>query len=124
LRLLSLALPCLASTREDPRASYAPLPSIGTLSDLARQLGASIAELVREANEAQPNAPHLQRAMSVEQIARAILELPVRGDKMAFVEAAVVRLVLQVSGGNKAGAARLLGIERQALGRRVQKLRR
>jgi hypothetical protein len=24
LRLLSLALPCLASTREDPRASYAP----------------------------------------------------------------------------------------------------
>jgi len=109
--------------------------SIGTLSDLAAELGASVAELVRDAKRAVvPKAPIARDApvtkarskdvtrMGPEQIARAIVELPDGIDKIEVVEAAAVRYAVQVSGGNKSHASRILGMQRQALGRRLRQL--
>jgi transcriptional regulator with XRE-family HTH domain len=110
--------------------------SIGTLSDLAAELGASVAELVRDAKRARvaPKAPAARDApvtrarsrdvtrMGPEQIARAIVELPDGIDKIEVVEAAAVRYAVQVSGGNKSHASRILGMQRQALGRRLRQL--
>lgn len=110
--------------------------SLGTLSDLAAQLGASITELVRDAKQpaergqpqgvrqtaSRPVHPREPRRMGPEEIARAIVELPDGIDKVEVVEAAAVRYAVQVAGGNKSQAARILGMQRQALGRRLRQL--
>jgi len=110
--------------------------SLGTLSDLAAQLGASITELVRDAKQpaergqpqgvretgSRPARPRDARRMGPEEIARAIVELPDGIDKVEVVEAAAVRYAVEVAGGNKSQAARILGMQRQALGRRLRQL--
>jgi DNA-binding protein Fis len=47
------------------------------------------------------------------------LDLPEGTDKLRVAEAAAVRLALAVCKGNQSGAARLLGLERRALMRRI-----
>jgi len=93
-------------------------PSVGTLADLAAQLGTSVAELVREAKQVKATP-----ALTPEQLGKAIVELPGGVDKLELVEAAAVRYALALCGGNKSRAAKLLGIERQAVMRRTQKFR-
>jgi DNA-binding NtrC family response regulator len=55
-------------------------------------------------------------------IARSVVALP-SGDesKLRMLEAAVVRRALEISGGNKAAAARLLGVERKVIERKVHR---
>jgi DNA-binding NtrC family response regulator len=96
-------------------------PSLGTLSDLAGQLGTSVPELVRDAKQARIAPAVSGTPMGLVQIARAIVELPDGVDKLDAVEAAAVRHAFEVSGGNKSGAARLLGMQRKALERRLKR---
>jgi transcriptional regulator with XRE-family HTH domain len=100
-------------------------PSLGTLHTLATTLGSSVPDLVREAGKPKTGAqpPRDVPKIGAEEIGEAIVRLPGGIDKLETVEAAAVRYALQVSGGNKTAAARLLGIERQAIGRRLRKFR-
>jgi transcriptional regulator with XRE-family HTH domain len=99
-------------------------PSLGTLNDLAGELGASVVELVREVQQAQPPPANTQNVLRIgpEQIGRAIVELPDGVDKLMVAETAAVRYALGVCKGNKSAAARLLGLQRQALARRTEGL--
>lgn len=96
-------------------------PTLGTLVDLAGQLGASVAELVRDARRGGSAPPG---AMNAAQIGKAIVELPGRGDKLEAVEAAAVRYAFEVCDENKSRAARLLGLERKAMERRLDRIQR
>lgn len=59
----------------------------------------------------------------LERLARGILSLPSSmGSKIAGVERVVLRQALEVSEGNKSRAARLLGMERKQLERRLERL--
>ena len=53
--------------------------------------------------------------------ARSAVELPADGVKLEDVERELVRLAVERAGGNQTQAAELLGIERDALRRRLQK---
>jgi transcriptional regulator with XRE-family HTH domain len=113
-------------------------PSIETLDKLAKQLGVSVIDLVRGApSVAPPPRPSAVQSAPVspgrvggglrdlEQIANAIVALPDRvGDKLEAVDAAVVSRALDVCQGNKSAAARLLGIERKAVFRQLEKIER
>ena len=57
---------------------------------------------------------------SLDQIAGLLLELPVR-NKLAAFEAAVLERAMRTSGGNKSAAARMLGLHRKAVERKVGK---
>jgi DNA-binding NtrC family response regulator len=61
---------------------------------------------------------------STEQLAEMILALPEKGSKLEAVQRAVVLHALEVSGGNVSAAARLLGMERKALERKLARARR
>nr|BDT38648.1 sigma-54 dependent transcriptional regulator [Myxococcus sp. MH1] len=55
----------------------------------------------------------------VKQLARAILRLPEQGDRLAHVEQALITEAMLLAEGNKSGAARLLGVHRKAIERRL-----
>jgi ActR/RegA family two-component response regulator len=61
---------------------------------------------------------------STEQLAEMILALPETGSKLDAVQRVVVLHALEVSGGNVSAAARLLGMERKALERKLARARR
>jgi DNA-binding NtrC family response regulator len=55
----------------------------------------------------------------IDRIARALLALPERlGSKLQVMERAVLHHAVEMSGGNKAAAARLIGVDRKVLDRR------
>jgi transcriptional regulator of acetoin/glycerol metabolism len=99
------------------------VPSVGALDQIAVQLGTSLANLVREAKQA-AGAPSESRAMTrPAEIGRLIVELPDGIDKLDVAETAAVRHALDVAKGNKSAAARLLGLQRQAFARRLERFR-
>lgn len=57
-------------------------------------------------------------------LAKKIMELPVPGSKLDAVQRAVVTHALAECAGNVSAAARLLGVERKALERKVVRYRR
>jgi transcriptional regulator with XRE-family HTH domain len=95
----------------------APL-TIDMLSDLAGQLGTSVAEFVRQAKRSQSSAAS-RTSSEPELVGKAILDLPDGIDKLRVAAEAAVRLALELSRGNQSAAARLLGLERRALMRRL-----
>jgi transcriptional regulator with XRE-family HTH domain len=106
-------------------------PPIEMLDRVARRLKVSIVELVRAAKTEQPSLEvpppggvHLESA-GIDDIARAVAALPRHvGDKLEAVELAVVKHAMATSGNNRSAAARLLGIDRKALIRRWDKMKR
>ena len=61
----------------------------------------------------------------LERIGREIADLPESlGDKIDAAEAATVKHAMHVCAGNQSAAARLLGLERKALVRRLAKAQR
>jgi DNA-binding NtrC family response regulator len=61
---------------------------------------------------------------STDTLAEMILALPEKGSKVAAVENAVVLHALATSGGNVSAAARLLGVDRKALERKLARAKR
>jgi DNA-binding NtrC family response regulator len=57
---------------------------------------------------------------SLQSLAARLLGLPI-GNKLAAVEAALLECAMRLSGGNKSGAARLLGLHRKAVERKLEK---
>jgi len=55
----------------------------------------------------------------VKQLAKAILRMPDTGDKLAHVEQALIAEAMSLAEGNKSAAARLLGVHRKAIERRL-----
>jgi transcriptional regulator with XRE-family HTH domain len=97
-------------------------PSLGTLGAIAQRLDRSVSELIKEAQQGGLAERNVDLPTRLDRIARAIVELPEDvGPKLDAVEAAVVRHAMFICGGNKSSAARLLGLERKALMRRVDK---
>lgn len=95
-------------------------PSIALLDAIARELDTTIVELMKQARE-KPRKPVDARA-TLERLGREIAELPEGvGDKIEAAEAATVKYAMHVCAGNQSAAARLLGLERKALVRRVEK---
>jgi DNA-binding NtrC family response regulator len=63
--------------------------------------------------------PQPDAAAEVDRLARALLALPERlGSKLRVMERAVLHHAIESCGGNKAAAARLVGVDRKALERR------
>jgi ActR/RegA family two-component response regulator len=58
------------------------------------------------------------------QLAEMILALPEKGSKLERVQAAVVAHAVAVCNGNVSAAARLLGMERKSLERKIARARR
>ena len=97
-------------------------PSIALLDDIARALETSVLELMKGAQT--PRKKAIDTKAVLERIAREIVELPeALGDKLEAAEGAAVRRAMHVCAGNQSAAARLLGLERKALVRRVAKTR-
>ena len=62
-------------------------------------------------------------AREVDRMARAILALPTRiGSKLDLIERAVLHHAVEITGGNKSAAARLLGVHRKFLERRLDRV--
>ena len=62
-------------------------------------------------------------AREVDALARSILALPLRlGSKLDVIERAVLHHAIEVCGGNKSAAARLIGVDRKALERKWDRL--
>jgi DNA-binding NtrC family response regulator len=62
-------------------------------------------------------------ACEVEKIVQAILTLPMHtGSKLDFIERAVLHHAIETSAGNKSAAARMVGVDRRALDRRMRRL--
>ena len=95
-------------------------PSVRLLDQLARQLGTSLADLMRlRPGGRAPARPGDLRA-ALEQVGRQIAELPVGvGNKIDAAGAAAALYAVRACGGNHSAAARVLGIERKAPVRRV-----
>jgi DNA-binding NtrC family response regulator len=71
---------------------------------------------------ARPPAPGNSRS-EIDRMARLILALPERlGSKLDVIERAVLHHAIEVCGGNKSAAARLVGLDRKALERRWERL--
>jgi DNA-binding NtrC family response regulator len=61
-------------------------------------------------------------AREIDRMARAILALPTRiGSKLDVIERAVLHHAVEITGGNKSAAARLLGVHRKFLERRLDR---
>jgi len=72
----------------------------------------ALAPFVAESPASNPNADVLQSA------AERILRLPI-DNKLEAIEEALVAEAVRLSDGNKSGAARLLGMHRKAVSRRL-----
>ncbi len=74
---------------------------------------------VDDLDELAPPLPSSSSAAEIDRIARQILALPDRlGSKLQVMERAVLHHAVEACGGNKAAAARLIGVDRKALERR------
>jgi transcriptional regulator of acetoin/glycerol metabolism len=60
----------------------------------------------------------------LEELSKALVSMPIEGSKLDAVEEAVVLHALATCEGNMSAAARLLGVDRKAFTRRLQKARR
>ncbi len=67
-----------------------------------------------------PNTETEKSVTSLEPIVRAILRLPVE-NKLAAIQEALIAEAMALCDGNKSAAARLLGVHRKAVERRVEK---
>jgi DNA-binding NtrC family response regulator len=77
---------------------------------------ATLSELV------EPGGNH-RAAREVEKIVQAILTLPTTtGSKLDLIERAVLHHAIETSAGNKSAAARMVGVDRRALDRRLRRL--
>jgi hypothetical protein len=64
----------------------------------------------------------LDSAREIDRMARSILALPTRiGSKLDVIERAVLHHAVEITGGNKSAAARLLGVHRKFLERRLER---
>jgi two-component system response regulator HydG len=75
---------------------------------------AVLEELARETGDA---------TREIDRIARTLLALPSNlGSKLDVIERAILQHAIEVSGGNKSAAARLIGVDRKALERKWERL--
>jgi DNA-binding NtrC family response regulator len=77
---------------------------------------------VRVLEELAADQPGSDATTEIDRLAQAVLGLPERvGSKLRTVERAVLRRAMEISGGNKAAAARLLGVDRKMLERKLER---
>lgn len=100
-------------------------PIIAVLGRVARALGVSLVDLVRSAGQAESGASMKPVSrLGLPEIAQAITELPSEvGSKVDVMISATVLYAMEACGDNQSAAARLLGMERKAFIRRVQRAR-
>lgn len=75
----------------------------------------------REIEQAGKLATDLSCPTGVRDLAAAVLDAAVDGDRVEAIEREIVRVALQRAGGNKSEAARLCGMERKSYARRLVK---
>jgi transcriptional regulator of acetoin/glycerol metabolism len=66
-----------------------------------------------------PAAVKKMKKASLDELAKAILALPVKGSKLEAVQRAVVLHAIATCEGNVSAASRLLGVDRKALERKL-----
>jgi transcriptional regulator with XRE-family HTH domain len=100
-------------------------PTGATIERLERVAAALGTNIVAVMSLAKKPPPKVNASADVARLAAAIVELPPElGDKLGEIESAVVRRAMQLSGGNKSAAARLLGMERKSLVRKWMNITR
>jgi DNA-binding NtrC family response regulator len=148
LNVISIEVPSLADRREDlpelVHAFVAQLPRKLRFSDqamewlLARRWQGNVRELknaverlalLSEVDEIDvPTLIELvgedttRPVIEIDRVAHAILSLPTKlGSKLDVIERAVLHHAIEMCGGNKSAASRLLGLERKALERKLER---
>jgi transcriptional regulator of acetoin/glycerol metabolism len=89
-----------------------------TLDELAELLTS------RKGGTAAPASAPARGATSHDDLAQAIISLPVSGSKLGAAERAVVLRAMETCKGNVSAAARLLGVNRKALERRIRRIKK
>jgi two-component system response regulator HydG len=149
LNVVSIELPSLAERQEDLHelihAFVAELPRKLRFSEDAmawlgarswpgnvRELKNTVERLALLSDSTDIDVPLLRdligedsnrSSAEIEKLAKSILALPARvGSKLDIVERAVLQQAVEVCGGNKSAAARLIGVDRKALERKWERL--
>jgi transcriptional regulator with XRE-family HTH domain len=103
-------------------------PSVAVLGRVARALGVSLVDLVRTSGPGRTDgvpSPATFSRLGLPEIARAVAEQPVGvGSKVDAAISAALLHSMKVCEDNQSAAARMLGMERKAFGRRLQRARR
>jgi hypothetical protein len=81
----------------------------------------NVLEAAASADRGRPARAQRAQSLSVESVARFLLDQNVPGSKLDLIEGAMVATAMATCSGNQSAAARLLGIERKALARRLAK---
>jgi DNA-binding NtrC family response regulator len=84
----------------------------------------TLGEVVRALSVGEPPGPAVWRRgkpASVDAIASLVLDLRDAGSKLEIVEQAIISRAMSMCAGNQSAAARLLGVERKSLTRRLRK---
>lgn len=74
---------------------------------------------LRRASGGEPAGGGARGGQSPDDLARRVLDMPAEGSKLDLIQRAVVKHALATTGGNVSAAARLLGIDRKALERKL-----
>jgi transcriptional regulator with XRE-family HTH domain len=98
--------------------------AIATFQQIALALGTDLVDVVRDLERGNETVAPVAATLSLDQIAKSIVELSIKTSKMEAVFAAVVAYAMKVTGDNQSAAARLVGMERKAFVRRLAKARR
>ncbi len=102
-------------------------PSIAVLQRLASAVGGSLIDVIRRARAGvlTLEVGATTMTLGVEELARAVVDLPPSvGSKIEAVASAAVLHAMAVCRENQSAASRLLGMERKAFVRRLQRARR
>jgi len=148
LNVVSIEVPSLADRREDlpelVHAFVAQLPRKLRFSDQAmewllarrwqgnvRELKNAVERLALLSEKDEIDVPTLielvgedttRPVIEIDRVAHAILSLPTKlGSKLDVIERAVLHHAIEMCGGNKSAASRLLGLERKALERKLER---
>lgn len=107
-----------------PFAELAHLPLHAVLSELRARVDsltlAEVEALMRPFAKA-PSSPGAPSSLA--EAAAVVVGLPTPGSKLREIERAVIRHALGETRGNLSGAARLLGVDRKALERKIARHR-
>jgi DNA-binding NtrC family response regulator len=102
--------------------------SAGRLQAALRQISVGkLGDVARSISPAEPRGrsrADRTKGLSLDDVARSVLCRDDPGSKLDLVERAIVANAMSACSGNQSAAARLLGIERKALARRLAKERR
>jgi transcriptional regulator with XRE-family HTH domain len=100
-------------------------PTVGALLRIAKALDVPVMDLIEDSGRTRKRTEPRQIESEIKRLGQSVVTLPDEvGDKLHAVEMAAVTHAVALAGGNLSAASRVLGLERKALIRRWEQVRR